>query len=252
MYVVCIAQQKGGVGKTTSAANLSAAFALSGQRVLCVDCDPQGSLTLALGHDPARVERTVGDAMIEGGALPLLATSLENLKLCPANRSLADTEFLLAPRVGRERFLAKTLAGVEGKFDIAVLDTPPSLGLLTVNCLAATQALLVPVTPAILSAAGMRDLLSTVEEIRSAINPKLLLAGVFVTFADSRSVAGRRTESELREDLGELMLCATISRRIAHEYATQAGTPVVALNPKEPAALEYRALADEVKARLHI
>jgi len=252
MYVLSIAQQKGGVGKTTSAANLSAAFALQGKRVLCLDCDPQGSLTLALGYDPASVERTVGDAMTEGGVLPLLPTSLDNLKLCPSNRGLADTEFLLAPRVGRERLLARVLSPLSDEFDIAVLDTPPSLGLLTVNCLAAAQALLVPVTPAILSAAGMRDLLATVEEIRAAINPNLQLAGVFVTFADTRSVAGRRTEGELREDMGEAMLRTTISRRIAHEYATQAGTPVVAQNPKEAAALEYHALACEVVERLRL
>ena len=238
------------MGKTTSAANLAAAWALGGARVLCLDCDPQGSLTLALGHDPATVEATIGDALLDGGALPRLSTSVPNLTLCPANRSLADAEFLLAPRVGRERFLSKALAGVADDFDLVLLDTPPSLGLLTVNCLAAARALLVPVTPALLGAAGMRDLLSTVEEIRAAINPALQLAGVFVTFADGRSLAGRRTEAELREDLGDLMLLSTVSRRIAHEYATQAGTPLVALHPHDGAAREYSALAEEIKARL--
>lgn len=250
MYVLAVAQQKGGVGKTTSVANLAATFAMSGHRVLCVDCDPQGSLTLALGHDPTLVDRTIGEAMLEGQNLPCLSTNVPNLNLCPSTRALADTEFALAPRVGRERFLSKVLSTVESDFDLVFLDTPPSLGLLTVNCLAAAQALLVPVTPAILSAAGMRDLLATVEEIRIAINPQLHLAGVFVTFADTRSIAGRRTESELREDLGNLMFETTISRRIAHEYATQGGTPAVALLPQEAAAQEYQALTAEIQSRL--
>lgn len=252
MYVLAIAQQKGGVGKTTSAANLATAFALKGHKVLCVDCDPQGSLTLALGHDPSSIERTIGEAMLEGKNLPQLPTQVSNLSLCPSTRALADVEFALAPRVGRERFLSKVLSTVQSDFDLIVLDTPPSLGLLTVNCLAAANALLVPVTPAILSAAGMRDLLATVEEIRAAIHPQLQLAGVFLTFADTRSIAGRRTENELREDLGQLMFQTTISRRIAHEYATQDGTPVVALSPKDTAAIEYKTLADEILSRLQL
>jgi len=252
MHVIAIAQQKGGVGKTTSASNIAAALALQGKRVLAVDCDPQGSLSLALGHDPAEVERTVADAMLGSHSLPTLATSVESLWLCPANRALADAEFTLAPRVGREKFLARALSGVESQFDVAVLDTPPSLGLLTVNCLAATRSLLVPVSPALLSAAGMRDLLETVGEIRSAINPSLSIAGVFITFADSRSVAGKRTEEEIREDLGDKVLKSTISRRIAHEYAVQAGVPVVAGEPRSAAAQEYAALTQEVCQRVQL
>lgn len=250
MRTLAIAQQKGGVGKTTSAANLGACYAAMGRRVLAVDCDPQGSLTLALGTDPVTVSATVGDAMLGTGPLPVLATGVPRLELCPATRLLADLEFQLAPRVGRERYLARTLAREAAEYDLVLLDTPPSLGLLTINCLAAAEAVLVPVTPSLLGTAGLRDLLATVEEIREGINPGLRIAGVFITFADQRTVAGKRAEADLREDLGATVMEATVTRRIAHEYSTQAGLPVVAREPESAAAAEYRALAEEVLRRV--
>ena len=252
MCIVSIAQQKGGVGKTTAVANLGAAFAGQGRRVLVVDCDPQGSLSLALGCDPLEVTATIGDAMLQGAPLPLQQTSTANLWLVPASRQLADAEFLLAPKVGREKFLSRVLEKVRSDYDLILLDTPPSLGLLTVNCLVAAQWLLVPVTPALLGAAGMRDLLETVEEIKSAINPSLRIAGAFISFADRRSVAGKRLEAELREDLGDMVMEHVISRRIAHEYAAQAGTPIVSLEPRSSAAVEYIELAQEIAQRVQL
>ncbi len=252
MLVISVTQQKGGVGKTTATANLGAAFAAQGKRVLLIDCDPQGSLSLALGCDPLEVTSTIGDAMLQNAALPIQKTETENLWLVPAARHLADAEFLLAPKVGRERFLARVIEKISSDYDVILLDTPPSLGLLTVNCLVAAQWLLVPVTPALLGAAGMRDLLETVAEIQSAINPSLRIAGAFVSFADRRSVAGKRLEAELREDLGETMLQNVISRRIAHEYAAQAGKPVVSLEPLSAAAAEYVQLAQEVAQRVQL
>jgi chromosome partitioning protein len=250
LYTVAIAQQKGGVGKTTSVANLAAALAGPGRRVLALDGDPQGSLTLSFGIDPVEVTATIGDAMLAGSPIPVTPTQVPGLDLCPSTRLLADAEFHLAPKVGRERFLARTLDQVQDRYDFVLIDTPPSLGLLTINCLAAANALFVPVTPGLLGAAGLRDLLATVEEIRQGINPALQLGGVFVTFADQRTLAGRRAEAELREDLGALVMTTTISRRIAHEYAVQAGRPAVALDPSGIAALEYLALAEEMLTRV--
>jgi chromosome partitioning protein len=248
---LAIAQQKGGVGKTTSAANLGASFARSGMRVLVIDCDPQGSLTLALGMDPVEVSATIGDAMLSGGDIPVVHTPVEGLDLCPATRLLADVEFQLAPKVGRERYLARTLKQAQEKYDLVILDCPPSLGLLTINCLTAAEAVFVPVTPSLLGTAGLRDLLATVDEVREGINPSLRVGGVFVTFADGRTVAGKRAESELREDLGTLMMQTTVGRRIAHEYSAQAGLPVVFLEPQSVAAAEYQALAEEVLSRVN-
>jgi chromosome partitioning protein len=251
LKTLAIAQQKGGVGKTTSAANMGAALARRGFRVLVVDCDPQGSLTLALGYDPVDVTVTIADAMLSGAAVPTVPTRVPGLDLCPGTRFLADVEFQLAPKVGRERYLARTLGSLNGGYDFAILDSPPSLGLLTINCLTASDAVFVPVTPSLLGTAGLRDLIATVEEVREGINPSLKIGGVFVTFADSRTVAGRRAETELREDLGELVMNATIVRRIAHEYSAQAGLPVVALEPESVAAEEYLALAEEVLDRVN-
>lgn len=250
MQTIVVAQQKGGVAKTTSSANIAAELARRGRRVLAVDCDPQGSLTLALGGDPAEVEATIGDAMLTGAAVPIQATQVENLALVPATRFLAEAEVQLVSKLGRERYLSRVLATVADRYDFALIDTPPSLGLLTINALTAAEYLFVPVTPALLGAAGLRDLLQTVDEIREGLNPSLKLAGVFLTFADTRSLAGRRAEGELREDLGELVLTTTISRRIAHEYAAQAGLPAVVWEPNGPAAAEYRALTEEVLNRV--
>lgn len=251
MRTIAIAQQKGGVGKTTSSANIGAAFAGRGERVLLVDCDPQGSLSLCFGIDPVEVRQTIGDAMLSGVPVPTLATRVENLDVTPATRVLADVEFQLAPKVGRERFLLRTLQRVSERYDLVVLDTPPSLGLLTVNCLAAASAVFIPVTPSLLGAAGLRDLLATVEEVKEGINPSLAIGGVFVTFADPRTIAGKRAEFEMREDLGALVMETTIARRIAHEYSAQAGLPVVAFEPGSQAAQEYLALAEEIQDRVH-
>ena len=250
MHVIAVTQQKGGVGKTTSVANIAAALAGRGERVLALDCDPQGSLTLSLGLDPAEVSATVGDAMLGNTDPPTQATGVDGLDLCPATRILADAEFQLAPKVGRERFLARALERVKERYDWVLLDTPPSLGLLTINCMAAAQTVFVPVTPALLGAAGLRDLLATVDEVQGGINPQLRIGGVFVTFADARTVAGKRAETELREDLGDLVMQTTISRRIAHEYAVQAGVPTVAADPQGVAAQEYLTLTQEVLQRV--
>jgi chromosome partitioning protein len=189
--------------------------------------------------------------MLQGTPIPITRTEVPNLDLCPATRLLADAEFQLAPKVGRERYLARTLAALQGRYDLILLDAPPSLGLLTINCLTAAEVVFVPVTPSLLGTAGLRDLLSTVDEVRDGINPSLRIGGVFVTFADQRTVAGKRAEDELREDLGSLVMQTTIARRIAHEYSAQAGYPVVVADPRSPAAQEYQALAEEMDQRVN-
>jgi chromosome partitioning protein len=252
MRILAIAQQKGGVGKTTSTANIAAAIAARGQRVLVIDADPQGSLTLALGFDPNEVVLTVGDAMLSGFPIPTQATRVPGLDLCPASRVLADTEFLLVAKTGRERFMKRAIAPLESQYDWVIIDSPPALGLLTVNIFVAADSLFIPVTPALLGTAGLRDLLTTVEEIRqNGLNTELVLGGIFITFADTRTTAGRRTEAELREDLGDLIMQTTITRRIAHEYATHAGIPVVIAEPKSTAGQEYLSLVEEILKRVH-
>jgi len=252
MRVLAIANQKGGTGKTATAHALGVCLADAGRRVLMVDADPQASLTLACG-----LEGAAGKSLAEviGGAGPgtlelarILRELGAGLYLAPSDIALAQSELGLISRMGRENALKRVLAPVGG-FDVCLIDCPPSLGLLTVNALTAAQAVLVPTGAGIQDLRGLRLFLSTLEQVREALNPDLQTLGIVVTFYDARLTHHREALTVLQGS-GLPLLPVTIGRSVRVQEAAAGGQSVVSYAPENPQAAAYRELAKVVDAWL--
>jgi chromosome partitioning protein len=248
---VACANQKGGVGKTTTVVNLGSYLALSGDRVLVVDLDPQGNATSGLGIDRAAIDRSVYDAVIDGVPLDELRLPgpLPNLDVVPSTVSLAGAEIELAPVEARERRLRRLLETVSKDYDYVLVDCPPSLGLLTVNALTAADSVLIPLQCEYYALEGLTHLLATLDLVREHLNPHLAVKGIVLTMFDGRTKLSSDVATEVRRYLGDRVFTTVIPRSVRLSEAPSHGLPIPRYAPDSAGAVAYSALADELKQR---
>jgi chromosome partitioning protein len=250
--VIAVANQKGGVGKTTTVVSLAAFLALDGRRVLVVDVDPQGNATSGLGIDRSELDASIYDVLL-GSDVDLASvirdTAISGLHVLPSDRSLAGAEVELVPRQGRERRLRQALAPVEARFDVILLDCPPSLGLLTVNALTAADSVLVPLQAEYYALEGLSQLMATVDLVREHLNPSLVLKGVVLTMVDARTALAADVESEVRSHLQARVFETVVPRSVRLAEAPSYGRPIVQHSPSSRGAEAYRAITAELLAR---
>ena len=249
--VIACANQKGGVGKTTTVINLATYLALDGRRVLVVDLDPQGNATSGLGFDRATARTSVYLALVEGLSARALVqpTQVDGLWLIPSGRDLAGAEVELVEMVDRERKLRDALEDLRASFDFVLLDCPPAVGLLTVNALTAADAVLVPIQCEYYALEGLSQLLSTIDMVRDNLNPRLRLAGVLLTMFDARTTLSADVASEVRRHLGQNVFRTVVPRSVRLAEAPSYGRPIARYSPESRGAHAYRALAEEVIER---
>jgi chromosome partitioning protein len=243
--VIAFANQKGGVAKTTTTLNLAVAFKESGHRVLCVDLDPQGNLTMSQGIDPDKVEKSLFDVLVYD--MPIREIIVEReIDIAVASIDLAGAEIAMSTKIGRERSLERALKEVSGDYDFICIDTPPSLGLLTINALTAATKVIVPVQCEYLSMRGLVQLQNTLKMIQENLNPDVTIEGILPTMLDSRTVHAKEAVEILEENFGDLVFKSRIRKAIKFAEAPVRGASVLKYDPDGNAANYYRELAKEV------
>jgi chromosome partitioning protein len=247
---IACANQKGGVGKTTTVVNLASYLALAGDRILVIDLDPQGNATSGLGIDRTR-SRSVYDAVIDAVALDELTigTPIAGLSLIPSSIALAGAEVELAPIEQRERRLDRLLDSVEDRYDYVFIDCPPSLGLLTVNALTAADSTLIPIQCEYYALEGLTQLLATVKLVRDHLNPHLEVKGAVLTMFDARTNLSSEVAAEVRSHLGDRVYDTVIPRSVRLSEAPSHGLPIHLYAPTSKGAEAYAALAAEIRTR---
>jgi chromosome partitioning protein len=249
---MAMCNQKGGVGKTTSTINLGAALAEYGRRVLLVDFDPQGALSVGLGVNPLQLDRTVYNLLMDSAISVddiLLKTAVPGLDLLPSNIDLSAAEVQLVGEVAREQVLGRALAAVRDDYDVILIDCQPSLGLLTVNALTAAHSVIIPLECEFFALRGVALLIQTIDKVRDRLNPQLELEGILATMYDSRTLHGREVLARLLEAFGDGVFHTVINRTVRFPETTVAGEPITTYAPSSAGARAYRDLAKEVLAR---
>ncbi|MFM8907016.1 MAG: ParA family protein [Actinomycetota bacterium] len=246
--IFAVANQKGGVGKTTTVVNLSASIALLGHRVLVVDLDPQGNASTGLGIDIRSLSRSVYDLLVHDTPLEdaVQSSAVKGLFVVAANLDLAGAEIELVPVMGRETRLRKALERVASDYEYVFIDCPPSLGLLTVNALTAAQEVLVPVQCEYYALEGLAQLLRNIELVNNNLNPNLQVSTILCQMFDSRTKLSADVVKEVREHFGDKVLRTVIPRTVKIAESPSHGMPVVVLDPSGVGAEAYRAAAKEV------
>ena len=249
--IIACANQKGGVGKTTTVVSLASFLALDGHSVLLVDMDPQGNATSGLGIDRAAIESSVYDVLLAGALVQDVVrdTGISRLSVLPSDRSLAGAEVELVPSSARERRLKQVLQLAAREYDFILLDCPPSLGLLTVNSLTAADSVLIPLQCEYYALEGLGQLMATIDLIREHLNPDLQLKGVILTMHDGRTSLSADVTAEVRRHLGAQVFEAVVPRSVRLAEAPSYGQPIAQYSPGSRGALAYQALTAELLIR---
>ena len=251
--IIAVTNQKGGVGKTTTAINLAAALAISGRTLLLVDCDPQGNATSGVGMKGQRAAGgTIYEALTQAADDAdrfTLPTMIDRLSLIPATRDLSGAEIELIAVSERERRLERLLEPQRDRFDYIIIDSPPSLGLLTLNALVAADRVLIPLHCEYFALEGLADLVSTMRRVRAALNPGLDIEGVLLTMNDERTNLGQQVSRDVREFFKDKVYRTVIPRNVRLAEAPSHGLPAVTYDPKSRGADAYFAFANEVLER---